>query len=428
MMALTSSIYGLVGEKLSHSFSKIIHEKLADYNYELLPMTLQELDAFMTDRKFDGINVTIPYKLTVMQYCDIIDDSAQKIGAVNTIINQDGKLIGYNTDFKGFLYSLTANDIEITGKNVMILGTGGTCKTTKAVCEYLKAKKITIVSRHASDSAISYEQAYSDEFTKDTQVIINSTPIGMYPDIYCTPIDISQFSSLEAIADVIYNPLKTRLLLDAKSKGLKYTNGLQMLVAQAKYACELFLDKTIPDSEIDIIHDDIKRGLENIVLTGMPGCGKTTLGKRVASKTGKQFIDLDQIIEKNANMTIEQIFDKFGEAYFRKLEHETVKEYSKLTGLVISTGGGVILNNNNIDALSQNGKIIFIDRPIKKLAIGEGRPLSSNAEAVSKMYKERYPIYVKTSDIQMHNQHEASIAVKQLLKLIYPIYKINTNK
>lgn len=264
------SKYGLLGEKLSHSFSKAIHERLASYTYDLLPMSKEELHEFLTKKEFSAVNVTIPYKEEVIPFLDFIDEKAKSIGAVNTVVNKNGKLMGYNTDFDGFLYNLKRNGISLKDKNVMILGSGGTMKTTRAVAEFMGAESITVVGRTKKEGVISYEEAYS---LKETEVIINATPCGMFPNNEGCPIDVTQFPKLYAAVDVIYNPLKTNFILNAQKAGAKTAGGLLMLVAQAKYAVEYFLDIEIPDLKIDEIYFELMKEKQNLVLIGMPRLG-----------------------------------------------------------------------------------------------------------------------------------------------------------
>ncbi len=247
--------YGLIGEKLGHSYSKIIHEKLADYSYELAPLTREEFKIFMEDRKFTAINVTIPYKKDVIPYLDELDDNAKKIGAVNTIVQTDGKLVGHNTDFSGFLYMVQHNGINVDGKKVVVLGNGGASKAVIAVLNYLSASEIIVVKVLPADGVITYEECY--EKHSDAQVIVNTSPVGMYPNVAASPIDVSLFPNCEAVLDIIYNPLKTKLLIQAEELGLKAVNGLEMLIAQAKYAVEFFLEKEIDEKEIDRIYQEI---------------------------------------------------------------------------------------------------------------------------------------------------------------------------
>lgn len=416
------SKYGLLGEKLSHSFSKIIHEKLNQYSYDLMPMNAEELHSFLNARDFNGVNVTIPYKQEVIPFCDEIDDTAKRIGAVNTIVNRNGKLIGYNTDFNGFLFMLRKNHIDVKNKIVYILGSGGTSKTVKAVLEYLNAKEIVIVSRIASESKITYTKALQ---RKDANIIVNTSPKGMYPNNQDLPIDISEFENITAVVDVIYNPLNTRLLQQAKKKNITYVNGLYMLVAQAIFAAEYFLNEKIVESEIDRIYQDILCDLQNIIIVGMPSAGKSTIGKAISKLLNRQFVDIDSLIEKETQMSIPQIFEQQGESYFRNLEHDAIEKVAKQTGIVIATGGGALLNSENILNLRQNGVIVFIDRPLDALLVGGHRPLSKSKEAIEKLYHERYPIYLASCDFVVQNNGDLQQAISLVKENFYATIRSN---
>ncbi len=403
--------YGLIGEKLSHSFSKGIHEQFGYYTYDLLPMSKEELDHFLTEKSFDAVNVTIPYKQTVIPYCDECDESVTKIGAANTLVNRDGKLIAYNTDYYGFIYSLKMNDISLKNKVVMILGTGGTSKTIQAVCASLESKKIYIVSRTAKDQFIDYETAIKQS---DIEVIINATPSGMYPHNEDCPIDIAHYKNLEAVVDVIYNPLKTNLILDAEKHGIKTANGLLMLVAQAKFAADKFLDKVLDDNLIMPIYQNLLKDYQNIVLIGMPSSGKSTIGQALSEIYHKQFIDIDEVIESNAQKSIPELFSEHGEPYFRSLEHEAVLSTAKTTNLVIATGGGSILNPANVRALQQNGILFFIDRDLEQLETRGHRPLSKDLDALRQMHQKRYPLYIQAAHITVSNNNDIESAISQI--------------
>lgn len=410
--------YGLIGEKLGHSFSKIIHEKLADYTYELCPLAKDELDAFMTAKQFKAINVTIPYKQDVIPHCDVLDDSAKRIGVVNTIVNRDGKLFGYNTDFAGFLYNLNAHGITLKDKKVMICGSGGTCKTVTAVAEYMGAKEILVVSRSKKENAVTYEECIRH---KDVDVVVNASPKGMYPNNGESPLDLSNFPNCKAVVDVIYNPLKTRLLQQAEQLGMKAVNGLEMLVAQAKFAVEHFLSTEIENDKIDQITLELLKQLTNIVLIGMPSSGKTLTGKALSKYIDKTFIDTDAVIVERSGMSIKEMFAQHGEAYFRQWEHDVIEELSKQNGLIIATGGGAIKNEENIQNLKQNGVVMFIDRDLEHLLVTDDRPLSKDANAVAKLYEERYPLYTKYGDLRVPNNYPMEISQQELDELMNTI-------
>ena len=410
--------YGLIGEKLGHSFSKIIHEKLADYTYELCPLAKDELDAFMTAKQFKAINVTIPYKQDVIPYCDVLDDSAKRIGVVNTIVNRDGKLFGYNTDFAGFLYNLNAHGITLKDKKVMICGSGGTCKTVTAVAEYMGAKEILVVSRSKKENAVTYEECIRH---KDVGVVVNASPKGMYPDNGESPLDLSNFPNCKAVVDVIYNPLKTRLLQQAEQLGMKAVNGLEMLVAQAKFAVEHFLSTEIENDKIDQITLELLKQLTNIVLIGMPSSGKTLTGKALCKYIDKTVVDTDAVIVERSGMSIKEMFARHGEAYFRQWEHDVIEEFSKQNGLIIATGGGAIKNEENIQNLKQNGVVMFIDRDLEHLLVTDDRPLSKDTNAVAKLYEERYPLYTKYGDLRVPNNYPMEISQQELDELMNTI-------
>ena len=404
--------YGLIGEKLGHSFSKIIHEKLADYTYDLIPLSLEELDVFMREKEFSAINVTIPYKETVIPYLDEVDPKAAKMGAVNTVVQRNGKLFGYNTDYFGFRYMLEHNHIQIAGKKVLVLGRGGASKAVIAVLEDMGAAEIHTIYYKIAEDSISYETCYA--LHTDAQVIVNTTPVGMYPNSGHTPIDLTPFTKLEAVADVVYNPLRTRLVLDAEEKGCQAIGGLEMLVGQAKYAVEIFMDQSLPEDSIDVVYKDLMAERRNLVLIGMSGCGKSTLGKLAAEKLGKTFVDTDAEIIKRIGMSIADYFAAYGEDSFRKVESEVVQEISTQNNLVISTGGGVIKNPENIRWLKGNGTVIWIQRDPELLESGNGRPLVPDQEAVRRLYKERLPLYTAAA--------ETIIEMTEMKKRLYRKY------
>lgn len=386
--------YGLIGEKLGHSFSKEIHEKIADYTFDLIPLSKEEFAPFMEKRDFTAINVTIPYKKDVMPYLDEIDPHAKAIGAVNTIVNKEGKLYGYNTDFTGFLYMVHKHNVIMKGKKVLIIGNGGASAAIQAVVKHEQAGEQVIVDIVSGNGAISYDECF--EHHLDAQIIINTSPIGMYPKIGNAPIDITMFSACETVMDVIYNPILTRLCFEAQEEGIQRVMGLEMLIAQAKQSVEHFLDKTVDNHVIDDIFHDMLKERCNIVLIGMPSAGKTTVGKLLEERMNKEFIDLDDVIVKKAGMSIPEIFEASGESGFREIETQVAMELAKENNKIIATGGGTIKNKINMDYLRQNGITIFIDRDIDKLISADpNRPLSKSKEALKQLHKERYPLYQK---------------------------------
>ena len=386
--------YGLIGEKLPHSFSKEIHEKLAGYDYQLKELTPAQLPAFLEKRDFKGINVTIPYKQTVIPYLDELDDKAAAIGAVNTIVNREGKLYGYNTDYDGMVALIRHAGLSLEGKTVLILGTGGTSKTAMAVAKDLGAASVQRVSRTVKEGAISYEEAQR----LPVQILINTTPSGMYPNLDGQPMDLSRFGWLEGVLDAVYNPLRTRLVLQARDNGARAQSGLYMLVAQAAAACELFVGESLPQGALSRVYRTIHGEKQNIVLTGMPGSGKSTVGRILAQEMGREFVDTDTEIIRLAKKPIADIFAQRGENGFRELEGQVIQQLSQRTGLVIATGGGAILRAENLRHLRQNGRIYFLDRPLEDIQPSDDRPLSRDREALEQRYAERYPRYVAAAD------------------------------
>ena len=388
--------YGCIGKKLTHSFSKEIHAKLADYEYELIELTEEEIAPFFEKKPFAAINVTIPYKQTVIPYLDWVSPIASRIGAVNTIVNKEGQLYGYNTDYYGMKALIERIGIDVSGKKVLVLGTGGTSKTARVVAKDLGASKVLTVSRRKTEEYITYEEAILNH--ADAEVIINTTPSGMYPDCGTKPIDITPFTQLEGVVDAVYNPLRTNLVLDAKERGIKAECGLYMLVMQAVVAVEKFLDTSIPKEQADRVFADIFASKENIVLTGMPGSGKSTVGN-LLHVDGFEFIDIDAEVEKRCGCSIKEMIQAKGETYFRDLETEVIRDVSSQSCRIISTGGGAILREENVRLLSQNGKLFFLDADLNRLQATASRPLSDTPEKLQKLYAERIDIYRSTAHV-----------------------------
>lgn len=403
--------YAIIGEKLGHSFSKEIYETYFDMDYGVKELMHQEVDAFMKNKDFKGINVTIPYKQTVIPYLDEISDVAKEIGAVNVIVNDNGKLKGYNTDFSGLKANIENVGIDLKDKEVLILGDGGTSKNAYAVAKSCGAKTINKVSLEKKSDTITYEEA---KLRKDTQIIINTTPVGMYPKIDACIIDLDDFPALEGVFDAVYNPLCTKLVIEARKRGIKANGGLYMLVSQAIFAVEKFKNEECSQDRAAGIFKEIYKSKENIVLIGMPGSGKTTVGKLIAEKMGREFVDTDDII-KQENGEITDIFEKHGEEYFRNIETDVIKRVSAMQGKVIATGGGAVLRQENMDFLKFNGKIYFIDRPVEQLVATSDRPLSSNREALEKRYEERYEKYCAACDKQVTVNHAATVVADNVL-------------
>ena len=391
--------YGLIGEHLTHSYSCEIHAQIADYEYELHELAPSELGGFLTKREFNAINVTIPYKQDVIPYLDGISDTAKRIGAVNTIVNRGGKLYGDNTDLAGMLALAKHIGVDMKGKKVLILGTGGASKTGHALAEYMGAESVYYVSRSGKNGSITYEQAVSEH--SDAQVIINATPVGMFPKQGGRPIDISVFPKLEGVLDAIYNPLRTNLILDAQERGIPAEGGLYMLSAQAVHAAAVFQDIPLDESLVDKAFKSVKNDKQNIVLIGMPSSGKTTVGRILAEKCGKELADTDEYIVKKIGMPIADFFAKHGEAEFRKIEKETVAGLASTGGKIIATGGGAVLDAENVRALKQNGVLVFLDRRPENLIATDDRPLASRRSALEKLYAERYDIYCAAAEVHI---------------------------
>jgi shikimate dehydrogenase len=391
--------FGLIGKSLLHSYSAEIHKRIAGYNYELLEISENELPRFFETRNFHGINVTIPYKETVMPFLDEISETAQKIGAVNTVINRNGKLFGYNTDFAGMRALFNYKAISVGGKKTAILGTGGTSKTAYAVLKSLDAGEIVFVSRTAKHDAITYDELYKNH--RDVQIIVNTTPSGMFQNSDSTPVCLDSFNRLEGVVDAVYNPLRTNLVLNARNRNISASGGLYMLAAQAVYACELFTGIKQDENKINDAYSYIKKQKENIVLIGMPSSGKTTVGKLTASAMQRDFFDSDEEILKIIKMPIRDFFEKYGEEKFREIEKGVISSLSQKSGAVIATGGGAVLDSQNVLALKRNGKLIFLNRPKENLMPTADRPLSCEKSSLFKMFSVRYPIYQKASDIEI---------------------------
>lgn len=431
---MTNEKYGLIGKTLVHSYSKEIHEALGRYQYQLFSLAEDEMPDFINARDFRGLNVTIPYKKDVIPLCDEVTDLARGIGAVNTLfwknasgtgssesISQEDKiLVGHNTDYEGFLYAASRAGIDFEGKGVLILGTGGTSLMARRAAADQNAAKIYIASRHPETdppsgsqiqdarilSTVSYDQL--PEIADSIDVIVNTTPVGTFPNNMQQVIRLKDFPGCQAVIDVIYNPFKTALLLEAEKLGLKYTNGLPMLVAQATAAAGYFLGTPGAfQKENQRIIKSMKQQMGNIVLIGMPGTGKSLIGKFLAELTGKTLQDTDAKIEEEAKMTIPEIFEKEGEAGFRDRESAICKKLGKERNLIIATGGGAILRPENVDALRQNGTLVHITRSIDKLPT-RGRPLSKNIETLKKMEAQRMPLYKSAADITFRNNYTCS--------------------
>ncbi len=416
--------YGLIGSKLGHSYSKIIHEMLCGYRYDLCPLpTEEEARAFLTRRAFKAINVTIPYKRLVMGFCSYIDPRAKAIGAVNTVVNRNGLLYGYNTDYLGFAYLADAHGVEFTGRTVLILGTGGTHNTTSAVAKDKGAARVLTVSRHPDPEK--GELSYAEAVHSGADIVINTTPAGMYPNVGVCHLDVAAMPGLEAVLDVVYNPDKTELILRAEEAGVPVAvGGLEMLVAQAVYAAEYFLDRKFDDApaEIRAITAQLRKEQLNVALIGMPSCGKTTIGRALADRLGKRFVDLDEEIVRAAGRSIPDLFAAEGEDGFRAREAEQTARFAREGRQVLSCGGGVVKRPENLRALRQNGVVLFIDRPLDALTVGGGRPLSTSAEALKTMEAQRRPLYLAAADAVIPNETTVADAVAAALEALDAIF------
>ena len=414
--------YGLIGAKLGHSYSKIIHEAVCGYSYELHPLpTEKEAHAFMQAKAFKAINVTIPYKKLVIPYCDEVEPRAAAIGAVNTVVNRDGKLYGYNTDYTGFAYLARCHGVKFAGAVVLVLGTGGTHNTVTAVCQDAGAKQVLTASRTGKDGALTYEEAQQHP---EINIIINTTPAGMYPNNGSCLLDLHAFPKLEAVLDCVYNPFRTELLLRAEELGVPAYCGFEMLVAQAVYAAEFFLDRKFEDAgaEIASVTSELRREQLNIALIGMPSSGKSTLGRALAERLGKRFVDLDEEIVKADGRSIPDIFAAEGEAGFRKLEAAQTARFARENRQVISCGGGVVKDPANLRALHANGIVLFIDRPLEDLLVGGGRPLSTSPEALKTMEAQRRPLYLAAADAVIPNKTTPADAVTAAMEALDEIF------
>ena len=406
--------YGLIGCPLGHSFSKEIHESLKRYPYELKELQPDEVETFLHQKDFSGINVTIPYKQTVIPYLDQISDRAKAIGAVNTIVNRDGRLYGDNTDFDGMRLALTKAGILLRGKKVLILGTGGTSRTALAVARSLGAKEVFRVSRSGKDGALTYEQVYTRH--TDAGVIINTTPCGMYPNEDAIPIDLGRFQDLTGVFDAVYRPLRTKLVENARKAGIPADTGLYMLVAQALRAAELFTGEAFPSSAIEEVYTKVLNEKRNLVLIGMPGVGKTRVGTRLSELLRRPFFDSDRVIIERIKMPIADYFAASGEQAFREIESEVLKELSRKNGVVISTGGGAVLKEENVLSLRANGLLLFLDRPVDELKTSSDRPLSSDLEKVRKLFEVRYPLYLAACDRHILSGRNANETAHMILE------------
>ena len=388
--------YGLLGEKLGHSYSPRIHALLAPYEYRLYERAADEVEDFVTNGDWDGLNVTIPYKKTVIPLCAELSDRARRIGSVNTLVRRpDGSIFGDNTDAYGFEKLVRHSGIDVVGKKALVFGTGGASVTVCAVLRELGAGSVTVVSRRGEDNYGNLSRH------GDAEIIVNATPVGMYPDNGASSADLRQFPCCRGALDVVYNPARTALMLQAESLGIPCASGLYMLVAQAKGSAELFTGSAIADGAIADIERKLSNEMQNIILVGMPGSGKTSVSARLGTLLNRPVYEADALIEEKAGMTIPEIFARYGEARFRRLETETLSELGKLSGAVISTGGGCVTREENYAPLHQNGRIVWITREVGALA-REGRPISLGSD-LSELYETRRPMYARFADMTAGN-------------------------
>lgn len=406
--------YGLIGEKLGHSYSQMIHARLADYRYELKEVAPERLDAFIEARNFRGLNVTIPYKQAVMKHCAELSPEAMEVGSVNTlIVRPDGSLFGHNTDIDGFIYMLRRGEIDPAGAKAVILGSGGTSLTARAALTRLGAREIVTVSRKGP---VDYAALYAEH--ADAEILVNATPVGMYPKNGASPVELDRLPKVRGVADVIYNPEKTALILAAQAKGIPAVSGLSMLVAQAREAAELFAGHAIPAGRVEDIVSEIGAQTLNLILVGMPGCGKSTLGQAVAAALQREFVDCDAEIVRRAGKSIPEIFAQDGEGAFRALESGVLADVCRGHGLVISTGGGAVLRAENRDAMRQNGRVCLIRRALALLP-RDGRPLSASEDAVARLWEARRAAYETAADFPVENVGTVEEAAEKIREGFY---------
>lgn len=400
---------GLLGRKLGHSYSPQIHACLGSYSYDLFEKEPDEVETFLKTGDFTAINVTIPYKQTVIPFCSELSQTARRIGAVNTIVRrEDGSLIGHNTDYFGFLSTVKHSGLDPYGKKVLVIGNGGASKPAITVMEELGARVTVITHKENTPENLRKHD--------DAAILVNATPVGMYPNTGLSPVDLSLFPRLEGVLDMIYNPARTRLLLDAEERGLITENGLWMLVAQAKEASEWFTGSPIDDALIGTIHQSLRLQMENIILIGMPGSGKSTIGRHLAARLSKEFVDADAQIVSAAGLTIPEIFSQSGEAGFRQIESNVLSDLGKYSGLIIATGGGCVTRECNYAHLHQNGTIFCLDRHLSKLPT-DGRPLSQKGK-LEEMYRIRHPLYQRFADYTVDNNDTPDNCVRQILRYL----------
>ena len=386
---------GLLGETLGHSYSPMIHHQLGDYDYRLFEIPRDALDAFLESGDWDGLNVTIPYKKAVVPYCGALSEAAAKLQSVNTLVRRpDGTLYGDNTDLYGFLYMVRRNGIQPAGKKALVLGSGGASVTVKAALEQLGAS-VTVISRSGPDNYANLDRH------ADARIIANTTPVGMYPHNGVAAVDLRQFPHCEGVLDIVYNPARTALLLQAEDLGIPCAGGLSMLVAQARRSSELFTGAVMDDGVLERVERTIQGRLRNIVLIGMPGSGKTTIAAALSRTLGREAVEADDLISQKAGMSIPEIFAQSGEEGFRALETEVLAEQGKRSGIILSTGGGCVTRPENYPLLHQNGVIFCLTRALSKLPT-DGRPISQSTD-LAQLYARREPLYRRFADVMVSN-------------------------
>ena len=402
--------YGLLGKKLSHSYSPEIHAMLGDYEYKLYEVEPDGLDAFFAECPLDGFNVTIPYKRDVMKYLSGVSETAQWVGSVNTIVRRDGGFFGYNTDAYGFEYTLRKSGVDVNGRKVLVLGSGGASGTAVRVLEQMGAREVVVISRSGENNYSNIDRHYNAD------VIVNTTPVGMYPETDAAPLDLAHFKSLSGVIDIIYNPARTKLLAQAEGLGLPCINGLPMLVAQAKRTAELFEQRQIDDNVIDTVTRSLESKMKNIVLIGMPGSGKSTVGERLSRMIGREFVDADTEVEIATGRKIPSIIEEQGEDEFRRLETQVLKSLCCGSGRIISTGGGCVTVEENYRILRQNAVVVWIRRDLDKLPT-HGRPLSAK-NGISELFERRRALYEKFADFEVDNNRTPNITAERIKELL----------
>ena len=406
--------YGLIGAKLGHSYSPRLHGALGDYDYRLYELDENAFDDLMRARCFKGLNVTIPYKVAAYKRCDALSDAAREVGCVNTlVVRADGSLYGHNTDIGGFMALVKRAGIDFNGRKCAVLGTGGASLTAQAACRRLGAREIVAVSR---SGPVDYPALYRDH--GDAEVLVNATPVGMYPNNGIAPADLSRLPKLTGVVDVIYNPDKTALVLDAEARSIPCAGGLYMLVGQAREAAELFMGRDIPEAETERLYGKLRAEALNLLFIGMPGSGKSTLARRAARAMNRTYVDCDQEIERRAGMSIPEIFEKQGEAGFRDIEAQVVADVCREKSRVIALGGGAVLRPENVRAMRQNGVVVMVERELERLSM-DGRPLSKSLEALREMWQARQPLYRAAADIAIDNNQNPDQAARAAQEAFY---------